>query len=77
MKKQVPEGAKPGDEISVFDLCQRLGGRTVTECTTGIPGSLVGETDASGREVAKIGTLPWTGEGFIPVPFREQTQIRY
>ena len=71
-KKQVPEGAKPGDEISVFiykDSEDRL------IATTGIPKLSVGETAMLPvKEVAKIGAFLDMGlEKDLLLPFREQT----
>ena len=71
-KKQVPEGTKPGDEISVFiykDSEDRL------TATTGIPKLSVGETAMLPvKEVAKIGAFLDMGlEKDLLLPFREQT----
>lgn len=71
-KKQVPEGTKPGDEISVFiykDSEDRL------IATTGIPKLTVGETAVLPvKEVAKIGAFLDMGlEKDLLLPFREQT----
>lgn len=71
-KKQVPEGTKPGDEISVFiykDSEDRL------IATTGLPKLQVGETAAlTVREVGKIGAFLDMGlEKDLLLPFKEQS----
>lgn len=71
-KKQVPEGTKPGDELSVFiykDSEDRL------IATTGMPKLQVGETAVlSVREVARIGAFLDMGlEKDLLLPFKEQT----
>ena len=71
-KKQVPDGTKPGDEISVFiykDSEDRL------IATTGMPKLQVGEVaPLLVREVAKIGAFLDMGlEKDLLLPFKEQT----
>lgn len=71
-KKQVPEGTKPGDEISVFiykDSEDRL------IATTGTPKLSVGEVAILNvKEVAKIGAFLDMGlEKDLLLPFKEQT----
>lgn len=72
-KKQVPEGTKPGDEISVFiykDSEDRL------IATTGLPKVQVGETALlTVREVGKIGAFLDMGlEKDLLLPFKEQSR---
>lgn len=72
-KKQVPEGTKPGDEISVFiykDSEDRL------IATTGLPKLQVGETALlTVREVGKIGAFLDMGlEKDLLLPFKEQSR---
>lgn len=71
-KKQVPDGTKPGDEISVFiykDSEDRL------IATTGMPKLQVGEVaQLLVKDVAKIGAFLDMGlEKDLLLPFKEQT----
>ncbi len=71
-KKQVPEGAGPGDEVTVFiykDSEDRL------IATTGVPKLQVGETAVLiVKEVGKIGAFLDMGlEKDLLLPFKEQT----
>lgn len=72
-KKQVPEGARPGDEVCVF-IYKDSSDRMIA--TTKEPGVLLGQTAVlKVAEVGKIGAfLDWGLEKDLLLPFKEQTK---